>query len=87
VPQTSKQRQKRYRQRQAIEKMRNDFVVTLLLEQAEIAEIDLWPTLKDCAMDVFENKGDGLQFIENIIPLAYAWLFNRNSMPSQRPRP
>lgn len=87
MPQSSAHRQKRYRQRQTIEKMRNEFAVTLLLEQAEIAEIDLWPILRDCAMDVFENSGDGIQFIRNIMPLAYVWLFNRNLMPGQRLRP
>ena len=87
MPQSSAQRQKRYRQWQTIEKMRNEFAVTLLLEQAEIAEIALWPILRDCAMDVFEHNGDGIRFIRNVLPLAYVFLFNRNLMPSQRCRP
>lgn len=85
--QTSAQRQKQYRQRQAIKKIRNDFGVTLMLEQAKLADIDVWTTLVDCALDVYAHNGDGIQFIKNVAPLTFAVLLTRNLIPEQQDRP
>lgn len=83
MSQSHAQRQKRYRQRQAIEKTRNDFGVILMLEQAQLAGIDVWPTLVECASDVFAHNGDGLQFIRNVAVLAYPVFLTRNLTPGQ----
>lgn len=84
---SSAQRQKRYRQRRAIKKIRNDFSVTLMLEQAELADIDIWDTLVDCALDVYAHNGDGVQFIKNVAPLTFVVLLTRNAIPDQLDRP
>lgn len=79
MPQSSAQRQKRYRQGQAIEEIRNDFGVTLMLEQAKLAGIDIWPVFVECANTAFEHNGDGIQLIRNMVPLAYAYLLIWNT--------
>lgn len=87
MPQSNAQRQKLYRQRQAIEKVRNEYGVTLMLEQAQLAGIDVWSVLVECANVVFEHNGDGLQFIRNAAPLAYAYLLICSLTPSRSTRP
>ncbi len=75
---TSAQRQKAYRQRQAVDKIRNEFGVTLMLEECDRAGVDVWPVILECTDIVLANNGNAEQFIRNLVPLVYAVVLQRN---------
>lgn len=85
--QTNAQRQAQYRQRVALERLRNEYSVTLMLDECSKAGIDVWPTLLGCANDVFKKNGDGLRLIRNVSPLIYAFALTRNLIETQADRP
>jgi hypothetical protein len=87
MTQTDAQRQKAYRQRQALAKVRNEYTVTLMLQACEKAGIDIWPTIVDCAQTIFTHNGDALEFVRRIAPLAYAVATTRIIMDKVRSRP
>lgn len=72
MKQTNALRQKHYRQRLALAKVRNEYTVTLLLKQCELAGIDVWPLLTETAITIFEHNGDGVEFIRRMVPLIYS---------------
>jgi hypothetical protein len=72
MKQSNAQRQKKYRQRAALNQLRNEYTVTLMLRECEKADIDIWPVLVDCAEEIFNAKGNAVKFIERVATLFYA---------------
>lgn len=74
---TNAHRQKRYRQRLSLERLRNDFNVMVVLRECERSKIDIWPVILDCADEIFEHNGDGLEFARRALFLVYGFVSTR----------
>lgn len=69
------QKQRKYRQRQALKRACNGYAVTLLKQECDrLNNTTLLPELLDLAEEVYDLGGKGNLFLERVAILCYAYL-------------